>query len=72
MFMISRMFTVGAGVTQDYVEAHAWMNLSASNDKLTPEYSADLREALARKMTASQVAKAQVRAKTLIKELGLK
>jgi hypothetical protein len=71
MFMIARLYTRGAGVTQDYAEAHAWMNLAAANEKLIPDHYTEERESLARKMTAAQVAKAQMRAAALAKELSL-
>lgn len=71
MFMIALMYEKGIGVPQDYIEAHAWMNLAASKEELIPEFSRDQRESIARKMTATQIAQAQARAKVLKKELNL-
>ena len=50
----------GEGVPQDYVQAHKWLNLAAS--RTTPEKAEDnrsVRDKVAEKMTASQVAEAQ-------------
>ena len=49
-------YALGDGVIQDYVEAHKWFNLAAA----AGEQGADqARDAIARKMTPAQVAKAQ-------------
>lgn len=49
-------YALGDGVIQDYVEAHKWFNLAAAGG----EQGADqARDAIARKMTPAQVAKAQ-------------
>ncbi len=53
------MFERGQGVLQDYVAAHMWLNLAAAQgDKA----AAKERDALARQMSAEQVADAQKRA----------
>ncbi|MBI2823035.1 MAG: sel1 repeat family protein [Acidobacteria bacterium] len=54
------MYSYGLGVPQDYVEAHVWFNLAG----IQGDPSAILqREQLAEKMTPSQIAEAQTRAK---------
>ena len=54
------MYNKGQGVRQDYVLAEMWLNLSAAqatgDDR---DYAARLRDAVASKMTAAQLAKAQ-------------
>lgn len=50
----------GKGVTQDYVNAHMWSNLAASRSSGGDQKTyAELRDSLAAKMTAAQVAEAQ-------------
>ena len=59
-FNLGLMYDRGEGVPQDYVQAHKWYNLAAS--RATAGETDDLRslrDALAKKMTASQVADAQ-------------
>ena len=51
------MYGKGQGVSQDYIEAHKWMNLAA-----TLEESAAARDRLAQKMTPAQIAEAERRA----------
>ena len=54
------MYTNGQGVPQDYVQAHKWVNLAASvSTGEVAEKSRILRDKLAEKMTASQIAEAQ-------------
>ena len=55
------MYVNGQGVPQDYVEAHKWSNLSAASatDKETRDKATHLRDLVASKMTADQVAEAQ-------------
>jgi len=54
--MLGVMYASGEGTTQDYVRAHMWLNLAASNgDKNARER----REKLAKEMTPSQIADAQ-------------
>jgi TPR repeat protein len=57
------MYASGQGMPRDYVEAHKWFNLAASN---LPDSQAEFREVAvndrdlaARKMTPAQVAEAQ-------------
>ena len=58
------MYGTGQGVPQDYVEAHKWYNLAAAAAHLgqLQESAAGARNALAKQMTAAQVAEAQQRA----------
>jgi len=69
--MVGSLYRRGSGVPQDFIEAHAWMNLAASREKIIPEFRAEERDSLARRMTAAQLAKAQARVKILAKELGI-
>ena len=54
-------YAKGQGVCKDYVQAHKWVNLAAS--RTTPEEMGGsrslVRDSLAEKMTASQVAESQ-------------
>ena len=50
------MYAQGRGVLQDFIQAHMWYNLSAARGEAR---SADARDALARQMTAGQIAEAQ-------------
>ena len=59
--MLGIMYMEGQGVAQDYVLAHMWINLSHAREGT--EESARLRDELARKMTAAQIAEAQHRAR---------
>jgi TPR repeat protein len=54
----------GSGVTQDFVEAHKWYNLALTlSDKYSSSKPKDALEKLQCKMSADQVAKAQLLAK---------
>ena len=53
------MYYNGEGVPQDYVQAHKWINLAASRTTLDAGDYRSARDAVAEKMTASQVAEAQ-------------
>jgi TPR repeat protein len=57
------MYANGQGVLQDYVRAHMWVNISASSGN---ENAAEYRDRVAKKMTASQVEKAQQLAKECV------
>ena len=59
MLALGRLHHQGLGVIQDYVEAHKWLNLAASQGEVAALAE---RDALAAKMTPAQVAKAQERA----------
>ena len=60
MLSLGRLFRAGLGVPQDHVLAHMWFNLAASRGQAEagPE-----RDALGRKMEASERAEAQCRAR---------
>lgn len=51
------LYENGEGVSQDYVQAHMWMNLAVSHSRL-PECAA-ARDRVAAKMSPSQIAEAQ-------------
>ena len=59
MLALGRLHVQGLGVVQDYVQAHAWLNLAASRREAA---ALGEREALAAKMTPEQIATAQERA----------
>ena len=50
------MYDNGKGVLQDYVYAHMWANISASNGE---KKGAEVRDIIAKDMTSSQIEKAQ-------------
>jgi TPR repeat protein len=50
------MYAQGNGVLQDYIQAHMWYNLSAAHGE---RRAAEARDALANKMTPTQIAEAQ-------------
>ena len=49
-------YVLGQGVPEDYVKAYAWMNLAAAKGN---KKASELKDALRRRMTTEQVAKAQ-------------
>jgi TPR repeat protein len=56
------LYQTGKGVPQDFVQAHMWYNLSASDSQFaheTDETSARMRDLVAAKMTPDQIAEAQ-------------
>lgn len=55
-YLYGRRFEQGEAVLQDYVHAHLWYNLAATNGH---QEAAAARERLAARMTAAQIAKAQ-------------
>jgi len=55
-YMMGRLHAMGNGVTQDYIQAHKWYNLAASRDH---NHAAQARDALARRMSSTQIATAQ-------------
>ena len=59
MLELGRLYRQGLGVTQDYIEAHKWLNLAASRGEAE---ALEERDALATRMTPGQVATAQQRA----------
>ena len=50
------MYAFGKGVLKDYVYAHMWGNIAASNGS---ENGVKLRDLVAKKMTSTQIEKAQ-------------
>jgi TPR repeat protein len=56
---LGEMYAEGLGVPQDYVQAHLWFNLAASQSEITPNREAKARDDLAAKMTPAQIAEAQ-------------
>ena len=58
-------YFIGKGVPQDYVRAHMWGNLGASNGN---KNGAKLRDLVAKKMTSSQLEKAQKLARECMKK----
>jgi TPR repeat protein len=67
-FDLGLMYASGQGVPQDYVLAHMWLNLSASNSRgdqslqtaaAINERRIQARDEVARKMTPDQIAEAQ-------------
>ncbi len=50
------MYSNGEGVIQDYVRAHMWFNLSASQGNKNAKKN---REKVTKKMTPAQIAEAQ-------------
>jgi peptidoglycan hydrolase-like protein with peptidoglycan-binding domain len=55
-FLIGRMYRDGRDVSQDYVQAHMWLNLAASAGQTE---AGKERDALAERMTGEQIARAQ-------------
>ena len=49
----------GTCVPQDYVLAHAWLNLAASHESILQAAAVEFREKVAAKMTQAQIAEAQ-------------
>lgn len=60
-YMLGRMHAAGNGTTQDFVQAHKWYNLAASRGH---RHAADARDALAERMSSSQIARAQQEARS--------
>ena len=59
------MYAFGMGVLKDYVYAHMWGNIAAKNGN---ELGAKLRNFVEKKMTPSQLEKAQVLARECIRK----
>ena len=53
---LGRMYERGRGVSQDLIQAHMWYNLSAAHGE---KRAAEIRDALAKRMTPGQIADAQ-------------
>ncbi len=65
MGTLSVTYLLGRGVPKDYVEAYKWGNLAAANGN---EKAAKLRDNLAKKMTPSQIEKAQDLSRECVKK----
>ena len=63
-YKLASMYEQGEGILKDFVYAHMWANLSATNGYAEAK---DLRDALEKKMTASQMEKAQDLARECMK-----
>ena len=59
------MYRKGEGVPQDYVYAHMWWNVAASNGD---EDGGELRDAVAKEVTATQIEKAQELARECVRK----
>ena len=59
MLALGRLYVQGLGASQDFVEAHKWLNLAASRSSAA---AAGERDALSARMTPQQMATAQERA----------
>ena len=57
---LGMMYITGRGVPQDYVQAHMWFNLAAARGDDDASHNRDLLE---KRMTSTQVAEAQKRAR---------
>lgn len=55
-YMMGRLYALGNGVRQDFIQAHKWYNLAASRDH---NHATQARDALARRMSSTQIATAQ-------------
>lgn len=55
-YMMGRLYALGNGVPQDFIQAHKWYNLAASRDH---NHATQARDALARRMSSTQIATAQ-------------
>ncbi len=62
-FQVGKVYADGTGVTRDYVQAYTWLSLSidGSTDKGSPtsQEAKHLRDSVAKKMTAHQIAEAK-------------
>lgn len=55
-YMLGYMYALGEGVTQDYIEAHKWLNIAASQGK---DGASEARDRVAGRMSGSQTTQAQ-------------
>ncbi|MCP3670623.1 MAG: SEL1-like repeat protein [Gammaproteobacteria bacterium] len=55
-YMLGYMYALGEGVTQDYIKAHKWLNIAASQGK---EGARKARDRVADRMSRNQITKAQ-------------
>ena len=59
------MYAFGAGVLKDYIRAHMWGNIAATNGN---ELGAKLRDDFEKKMTPSQLSTAQKLARECVRK----
>ena len=64
-YNLGLMYGLGQGVKKDYVYAHMWGNIAASNGS---ENGDKLRDAVAKLMTAPQIEKAQELARECVRK----
>ena len=62
---LGTLYTTGEGVALDYVAAHAWLNIAATNGIADAARARDVVTAL---MTPDQLTEAQTRARTFFEE----
>ncbi len=55
-YMLGYMYALGEGVTQDYVNAHKWLNIAASQGK---DGARKTRDQVAKRMSSRQITRAQ-------------
>ena len=58
-FALGSMYDRGRGVPQDYIEAHKWFNLAATQRSEVQEKARENRDLLEKRMTSAQIAEAQ-------------
>ncbi len=61
------MYAKGQGVTQDYVQAHFWSNLAASQDNDAARKNLDV---IAKQMAPADISKAQALAREWLEKHG--
>jgi TPR repeat protein len=64
-FQLGVSYEYGEGVQRDYIEAHKWYNIAAARDSRNDAFW-EQRDRIAKKMTATQIAEAQKRARKWI------
>lgn len=61
-FLLGQLYDRGLGVKRDFVEAEVWLELAAANaEPARRDYWADMRDAVASKLTYAELAEAQKR-----------
>jgi TPR repeat protein len=61
-FLLGQLYDRGLGVKRDFVEAEVWLELAAANaEPARRDYWADMRDAVAGKLTQAELAEAQRR-----------
>jgi len=64
-YNLGQMYRKGEGVSQDYVYAHMWANIAASNGD---EDSGNLRDEVAKEMTPAQIENAEQLARECVRK----